>query len=76
MYIIRSNIILQTGRSEAGLEFVTICLSFLLVGTTFAFFLSVRNILSLTQYLKMIANGFYFEFPHSFNMRILILSSQ
>ena len=51
------------------------CLSFFLwIGTTLAFFHSTGNFIWLRHDLKIIERGLHKEGPHSFNIRILIIS--
>ena len=47
---------------------------FLWIGTTLAFFHSIRNFIWLRHDLKIIERGVHKERPHSFNIRILIIS--
>ena len=70
--IVNNSLIIFYCKLEEGKQ--AALLQCLWIGSIFALFQSFGNILSLKQFLKMVANGLYIESPHSFNIRILILT--
>ena len=80
LYIRRSNMLLQTcrretvGQSDEIHFFIFIHLFLSWIGTIVTFFPSSGNIPPFRNFLKMICNGLHVEFPHSFNIRMLIMT--